>query len=79
MKKDRGEKKLKTKKLMHVVRVKACNPNLLQKKNNRANKSTLKKNVVVVTVQGGNNQTTVTKSINIIKLFYFSLIISIRQ
>ncbi len=55
MKKDRGEKRLKNKKLMHVVRVKACSPNLLQKKkNNRANKSTEKENVVVVTVQGGN-------------------------
>ncbi len=32
MKKDRGVKMLKTKKLMHVVRVKACSPNLLQKK-----------------------------------------------
>ncbi len=32
MKKDRGVKMLKNKKLMHVVRVKACSPNLLQKK-----------------------------------------------
>ncbi len=58
MKKDRGVKRLKKKKLMHVVRVKACSPNLLQKKrkkeNNRVNKSTEKKNVVVVTVQAGN-------------------------
>ncbi len=30
--KDRGVKRLKNKKLMHVVRVKACSPNLLQKK-----------------------------------------------
>ncbi len=31
MKKDRGVKKLKNKKLMHVIRVKACRPNLLKK------------------------------------------------
>ncbi len=46
--------------------MKACKPNLLQKKerkNNRANKSTEKKNGVVVTVQGGNTYPTLSSSV----------------